>query len=316
MGPGPESLLPATIPYLTDAKADDGRWFVQAFGEFRRLKAARVAAPMSAALAPPGRPGVRLHVLGDMPMTAITALSPDPTRPKPPALDAEAGEGRASLILRRRSGDGGTLDSTFVTVFEPIAEGLPPLKRVGRVGAIDGGVLLYLETDDGPEYLLINLRPGTPLAVTLPDGRPASTDGLVLRIAPTGLQLAGGTRARYESIELGQERLTGRVVAAGRSVGDESRGWFEVEGRPEPFVGVEGRALLIGHGDATVHGWTIHSVEPAGRRRMRLFVREEPGFLIDPSSSEARYYQFPRVISPGPHEFSVSRIVRSDVVLK
>ncbi|HEY2156133.1 MAG TPA: hypothetical protein VGH33_10920, partial [Isosphaeraceae bacterium] len=161
--PGPESLLPPSIPYLPGGQADDGRWFVQAYGEFRRLSQGKATAPISATLAEPGRPGVRLHVFGDMPLTTFTALSPDPSRStsKLPSIDAEAGEGRSSLILRRRSPAGATLRSTFVTVFEPIGDGIAPLRRVGRVGSLDGHVLLFIETVDGPEYLLVNLRPGT-----------------------------------------------------------------------------------------------------------------------------------------------------------
>ncbi len=313
---GLESILPPNIPYLPNARADDGRWFVQSFGEFRRLAEARADSPMTATLAPPGRPGVRLHVFGDMPLTVFSALSPDPTRSRSPAVDAEAGEGRDSLILRRRSSDGSTLRSTFVTVFEPVGGASPPLKRVGRIGGLDGMVVLLIETSEGPEYLVINLRPGTPRAAALPDGRTATTDGLVLRITPAGMQLAGGTVAQLGGTELRQERLTGRVVASGRSAGAESRGWFEVEGWAEHFAGVEGRTLLIAHADGSAHGWTIQSVEPAGRRRLRLHVREEPGFLIDLTSGEARYYQFPRCISAGPHGFSVSRLVRSDVAGK
>ncbi|HEY2156296.1 MAG TPA: hypothetical protein VGH33_11750, partial [Isosphaeraceae bacterium] len=145
-------------------------------------------------------------------------------------------------------------------------------------------------------------------------GHAATTDGLVLRLSPTGMQLAGGTTGAVDGAELRQGKLSGRVLAAGRSPGPDARGWFEVEGTVDQFTGVEGRALLIGHGDGSVRGWTIRAIEDAGRGRVRVRVREEPGFLIDPSSSEARYYQFPRVVSPGPHEFSVSRIVRSDVL--
>jgi hypothetical protein len=46
---------------------------------------------------------------------------------------------------------------------------------------------------------------------------------------------------------------------------------------------------------------------------VRLHVREEPGFLIDPATSEARYYQFPRTSSIGPHEYTISRMSRVDV---
>ncbi len=316
--PGPESLLPSSIPYLSGGHADDGRWFVQAYGEFRRLSQAQATGPATATLAEPGRPGVRLHLFGDMPSTTFTALGPDPARSgsKSAAIDAEAGEGRSALILRRRSPKGETLRSTFVTVFEPIGEGIAPLRRVGRVGSLDGRVLLFIETADGPEYVLVNLRPATPQSVVLPDGHAATTDGLVLRLSATGMQLAGGTFGAVDAAEIRHEKLSGRVLGAGRSAGPDARGWFDLEGTAAQFAGVEGRALLIGHGDGSVHGWTIRSVVDAGEARVRVSVREEPGFLIDPSSAEARYYQFPRAVAPGPHEFSVSQIVRTDVPLK
>ena len=37
MSPVPISLLPPSIPYLANAHAEDGRWFVQAYGEFDRM---------------------------------------------------------------------------------------------------------------------------------------------------------------------------------------------------------------------------------------------------------------------------------------
>ena len=43
----------------------------------------------------------------------------------------------------------------------------------------------------------------------------------------------------------------------------------------------------------------------------RLYVREEPGFELDPVSRAARYYQFPQAGAPGPHQFRVGRISRS-----
>src|SRR5262249_42880846 len=36
-GRAPASLLPPTIPYVPSARAEDGRWFVQAYGEFAPL---------------------------------------------------------------------------------------------------------------------------------------------------------------------------------------------------------------------------------------------------------------------------------------
>jgi len=310
LGPGPETLLPPTILHLPNTRAEDGRWFVQAMGEFRGLAAGRSDGPMTATLAGPGRPGVRLHLLGPAPVSVYAGLTPDPTGTRPAPASAEPDEGRASLVLRRRSADGSSLASTFVTVFEPTGVG-PALKRVGRVASAADAVVLSLETADGDEHLVINLRPGTAQAVRLADGTTAATDGLALQLGPTGMHLAGGTFARAAGTELRQDRTTGRVVGAGRQPGDGSRGWFEVEGRPEAFAGVEGRCLLIRHGDGTVHGWTVRAVEPAGRKSVRLRVVEEPGFLVDPTTADAIYYQFPRTTLAGPHQASISRLART-----
>jgi hypothetical protein len=309
---GPDSLLPPKIPYLPGSSADEGRWFVQGYGEFRRLTIGKATAPILATLPASGRPGVRLHVLGDTPLTVFAGLSPDPTVDKAPAIAAESDEGRASLILRHRSADGSTINSTFVTVFDPQGAGTP-LNRVGRLATTADAVVLYLDTADGVEFLVINLRPGTPQTVHLTDGRPLTTDGLAVRISPTGYQLAGGTFARIGEFEFRQNRLTGTVLDAARISAPNSRGWFEVDGYPEQFAGVEGRSLFIRHGDGISHGWTIAGAESVAKRRVRLHVREEPGFLIDPATSEARYYQFPRTSSIGPHEYTISRMSRVDV---
>jgi hypothetical protein len=312
MVPGPETLLPPKIPYLATSSADDGRWFVQGFGEFRRLTSGNATSPIHATLRAEGRPGVRLHVLGDMPMAVLAGLSPDPTLDKPPATAAESEEGRASLILRRRSADGSTINSTFVTVFDPQGA-CPPLRRAGRLATTADAVVLHLDTADGVDFLVINLRPGTPQTVHMSDGRPLTTDGLAVRIGPAGFQLAGGTFARLGEFELRQDRLHGRVLEVARMAGPKSRGWFEVEGYPEQFAGIEGRSLFIRHGDGTSHGWTIEGAAGVAKRRVRLHVREEPGFLIDPATTEARYYQFPRTASVGPHEYSISRMSRLNV---
>ena len=71
-----------------------------------------------------------------------------------------------------------------------------------------------------------------------------------------------------------------------------------------------GRTLLIRHGDDTTHAWTLTRIEPIPNRRVRLYVREEPGFLIEGEGRAARYYQFPRTTSPGPHTFSLATIRR------
>lgn len=316
MAPGPATLLPPSIRFFPDARTADGRWFVQAYGEFRSLSEARLSKPTMASLNGPDGLGIRLHVLSDTPMTAYTASSPDPSVGTDTDIDAGTGPGqgagRAGLILRRRSEDGATLTTTFVNVFEPIATGAPPLLRVGRAHASPGTVIVYLETAQGSEHLVINLEPGTVREVKLPDGRALRTDGVAVRVTPHDLTLAGGSFAESGGGRARQEPASGRVVAAHRDVSSAGPGYFLTDAAvPDPDALV-GRTLLIRHGDGTVRGWTLTRVEntPDGDAA-RLHVHEEPGFLIEPESGHARYYQFPRNTAPGPHAFHVPRLTRA-----
>jgi len=309
--PGPATLLPPGLTFLPQARAEDGRWFVQSYGEFHPLGQALIKQPAQAVLAAgadssaPGT-GVRLHLLGDTPYTAVTATSPDPTRPARPG---EEDGGRGSLILRRRSADGSTLQTTFVTLFEPLSAAASPLKRVGRVASAAAAVVVYVEADAGPEHLVVNLTPGKPVSAPLADGRTLTTDGLAVRVTGSGLALAGGTFVECAGASLRQRTAGGRITGSVRRKEGPSRGWFEAgEPLPDPET-LAGRALLVRHGDGTIRGWTLERVENA-RNGARLFVREEPGFTVDETSGIARYYQFPQTTSPGPHDFRVSRIVR------
>ena len=301
LGPGPESLLPPTIPYLANTHADDGRWFVQGYGEFDRMSHGSATAPALATLGGPGRPGVRLHLLGDTPFAVVTGSTPRVTAPDEP--------GRSALLLRRDSKDGATLESTFVTVFDPIGP-RPGLTKVGRMTETPGFVVLYLETLDGPEHLVVNLRPGVIRTVQLADGRDLTTDGHVVRARRDELMLAGGTVASLSGVAVRQPSYGGRVLAAARFPTLEGRGWFETDAPIPAEASLVGRTLVIRHGDKTTHGWTLTRVEPAAEKRVRLHVREEPGFLIEGNDRVAHYYQFPGSTSPGPHTFSIATIRR------
>jgi hypothetical protein len=299
--PGPPTLLPPSIPFLPSSKAEDGRWFVQFFGEFAELSHGPSTRGATAILAEPGRAGVRLHLLGDTPFEVLKG-----TTPHAPSGDDPS---RAALLLRRESGDGSALTSTFVTVFEPTTP-TPTLIKVGRMTETPGFVILYLETIDGPEHLVINLRPGTIRTVELADGRELTTDGRVVRARRGELILAGGTVASTPGAVVRQPWVSGKVVAAVRYPTAEGRGWFETEDPVPDDPALIGRTLLIRHGDGTTHGWTLRRVEPVPNNRVRLYVREEPGFLIDGQDRAARYYQFPRTTAPGPHTFSIAAIRR------
>ena len=299
--PGPESLLSPSIAYLEKARAEDGRWFVQGYGEFARLSHGSADAPSRASLVEPGGSGVRLHLLGDGPLAILTGSTP--------RLRSSGDLGRSALILRRNSVDGAVLDSTFVTVFDPVGAG-SGLSKVGRMTSTPGFVVLYLETPDGPEHLVINLRPGLPRSVQLADGRDLTTDAFVVRARRDELMMAGGTVASAAGVAVRQPSYSGQILAAARFPNPESRGWFETDAPIPPDPALNGRTLLIRHGDGTGHGWTLERIEPIANNRVRLHVREEPGFLIEGENRNAQYYQFPQTSSIGPHRFTIAMIRR------
>lgn len=304
--PWSESLLPPGLTFVPTARVEDARWFIQAYGEIIARQRGNLEAAATASLMGPGSQGIRLHILGDTPTTAITGMSPDPSNP---SRDPGDDSGRATLIVRRRAKDGSTLNSVFVTLIEPISGMVPPLTRVGRVTSPAGTIVLLIETAEGPEHLVVNLAPGTPCRVTLADGRILLTDGLVARATSNGLVLAGGTFADVPGFSVRQRSANGAITGSFRRSSAENRGSFETNAPLSDPDSLKGRVLLIRHGDGTSHGWTIDRVANL-RKSARIFVREEPGFDIDPTSGEARYYQFPLATAPGPHEFRVARIAR------
>jgi hypothetical protein len=325
----PASLLPRSIPYLVGARPADGRWFVQSLGEFQPLAQASLTGPSIAGLVTPAGtstpasppvpggsrktgkvPDLRLHILGDMPVTAYTAQSPDATRSAPAAGQQTADAWRSSLVLRRGSAQGQPLRSTFVTLFEPGGPEIRPLRRVGRVSSRPDVVVVMVEDEAGPEYLLINLSPGTTQSVPLPGSRYVSFDGLALRVRADGLVLAGGTFAEGSGKLVSRANITGALTASVRRPTGRALGWFETPERLPEDPALAARTLIVQHGDGTCRSWTLEAIEtsPVGSR---LHVREEPGFEIDAQTREARYYQFPRVTAPGPHRFRVADLARS-----
>ena len=302
--PGPESLLAASIPFLDTAKADDGRWFVQAYGEFAHLKHAKAVRPSIAEWQEASRTALRLHLLDDAPYEVVVGSSPRTTVDDEPI--------RAALVVRRQAGDEAPLESTFVTVFDPTLGGSNGgnLLKVGRMNNTPGFVVLYLETPDGPEHLAINLRPGTARKTQVADGRELVTDGRVVRARRDQLMLAGGSVASLGGVAVRQPILSGKILSATRFASGDGRGWFETDteipNRPE----LVGRTVIIRHGDGTTHGWTLRAVEPLANHRTKLHVREEPGFTIEGKEGVARYYQFPATTSPAPHTFRIATIAR------
>jgi len=326
--PAPRSLLPGTIRFLPEAPVSQGRWFVQSYGEFRPETQAGLSGPTVARLSrhtpqedldkassraiPREADGleVRLHILGEFPLTAIEAFSPEPAKSDVPV--ARRGTlGRSSLILRRRSQRGETLRSSFVTVIEPSGPAFHPIRRVGRVESAGDVVVLMIETGIDTEYLLVNLEPGTTRRAQLPSGKYVTFDGVALRVRDASLALAGGTFAEGSGRLASMSSIDGILHEAVRDPTPEGGGWFLTSAVIEDLDRVSGRCLVVEHGDGSRRAWTINSVKPAPKGT-RLFVCEEPGFRIDPNDGTAHYYQFPQVLARGPHRFSVARIARSD----
>jgi hypothetical protein len=324
-----ENLLPTSITFLPGARPDQGRWFVQSYGEFEAQARGALRAPSLAGLvgdeasSDGGRPHqasapaeagsedspALLHVLGDTPIAAITALSPElPPREKADGR-ASATTRRASLVLRRQSQQGEALTSRFVTLIEPTGRGFHRLRRVGRVSSSPETIVVQVESADGLEYLLVNLKPGATQRVQLPSGKYTSFDGLALRVREQGLVLAGGTFAEGSGRLVSQPRLSGAIVEAVRRPSERGLGWFLTPERLPDDPAVVGRTLSIQHGDGSSRCWTLDSIESTAAGT-RLYVREEPGFTIDSRDRSVVYYQFPQVTAPGPHRFRLAQIAR------
>ena len=325
----PASLLPPSVVFLESAKPEEGRWFVQAYGEFRPIEMARVDGPCQVLLG--GRPivpetrlaslrevdetkpALRIHLLGDMPATIITATSPDSPGPEASASSETEAPERSSLIIRRRSEDGSTLKSNFVTLFEPLEAGLAPLDQVGRVESVANAIVILVDSPEGSEHLIINRTPGVAARVQLANGRFVTTDGLVTRIRGDEVVLAGGTHAEASGKLVSGINIGGVITGASRKLSQRGRGWFLTSSKLPSIdtASVKGRALIVEHGDGSFRSWTLDSIEPSSEGT-RLHVREEPGFLVDPKTGAAQYYQFPRNAPPGPHRFRIAQITRSN----
>jgi hypothetical protein len=298
---GPDSLLPPALRYLTTARAEDGRWFVQSLGAVDRLASARLDGPTNAWLDVAEGPGVRLHLLADLPADLHAGRSPVP-----------GGGARGTLVLRRRSAEGGTLSSRFVTVYEPTGTTVPGLRRVGRVDGPPDAVVLLIQGADGDEHLAFNLRPGTERTLTLADGRSLVTDALAVRVDANGLTLAGGQFATLGDLTVRAERVAGRITGVGPEPdpGATTRSVFEVEAAIADPAAVAGRALLVRHGDGVARGWTVEYAELIDAEHARLHARELPGFHLDAQTGAAVYDQYPGTSHPGPHRFVIPGLSR------
>lgn len=306
---GPDSLLPGSIPFVSNAPAEGGRWFMQSYGVFRDLRQGVLRQPGLAWLEPRSGASLRLHLLGSMPALLLSGISrPDAPDPRDPSRPAPGG-GRAILLVRRTTDASAPLRSRYVTLIEPVAAAIPAILRVGQVESPGETVVVLAVLKQGPEHIVVNLQPGREIEVRLADGRTLATDGLAVRVRGNDLAFAGGTYATLEGLSsLTHDRLTGQILEARREASGSAWGAFCVSGPLSDPEHLPGQTLVIRHADGTSRGWTIDRAQVDEESRNWLFVREEPGFTIDPDRGEAVYYQFPRLRLPGPHQYVVARI--------
>jgi len=308
--PAAGSLLPPSITFLPTARAEDGRWFVQAYGEFQPKLKAALEGPARVDLSPRagGIPALRLHLLGDAAAALVVADSAD--APAVPGGAPDPAAPRSSLIVRRRSETGADLSSVFVTLFEPMRSGLAPLERVGRVESGPDVVVVVVEAPEGTEHLVFNRKAGKVVRARLANGRGVETDGLMVRVRGDDVTLVGGTYAEAAGKLVSQPGVRGTIVAAERQADGRSRGFFLTPEKLPDGLAVAGRTLFIRHGDGPSRAWTLVAAEPTAGGT-RLHVREEPGFLVDEATGAAEYYQFPMTAAPGPHRFHLALSARS-----
>jgi hypothetical protein len=295
MRAGSESLLSSSIPFVPHARADYSRWLVQGLGAIKHLEQANLQQPVWATLADHTRHGVRVHLLGDLPMTLARGIWQD--------FDhrGDETEGRSVLVQRRVSADGRDLDTRFVDVFEPLATPHGQSRRVARVESPGALTIVLFDDRTSLNYLAINATPGQSTSAVLPDGRLLRTDALAVLVRPNSLIMAGGSFAECARQRVDAAVLGGRVVASGRNEGAGAPGWFELEGAGADVAAMRGRTLVIKHDDGTSRAWTVADASPTAGNRIRIAVREEPGFRIEPATGDAVYYQYPLTRHHGPH---------------
>ena len=170
--------------------------------------------------------------------------------------------------------------------------------------------MVLVESPEGTEHFIFNRKPGTRVQVQLASGRYVTTDGLAVRVREDEIVLSGGTYAEANGSLASQPSVRGAITAAERAQGDHGRGWFLTSDKLPEGLAAAGRTLFLEHGDGSVKAWTLDSVEPIAAGT-RLWVREEPGFTIDPATGDAAYYQFPLNTAPGPHRFRLAQTTRA-----
>ena len=259
---------------------------------------------------PAACPGLRLHVLGDAPMTVFTALSPDPARAGKASHGGAGEPRRASLILRRQSRQGEALRTHVREPVRARRAGVPapPAGRPRLLGRERGRRVSWKRSTDRNTCWSTSSRE-RPVGFRCPAAATSRSTAWRCGCGKSGLVLAGGTFAEGAGKLVSQASLAGTLSGSVRRRTDRGLGWFVTAGstcRRSRARGTNAdRSARRRH--LPVLDARFPRIEPEGTR---LHVREETGFTLDPADGSARYYQFPQVTVPGPHRFRLSQIAR------
>ena len=253
-------------------------------------------------------PGVRIHLLGDLPAMAIVAVSPDPARATLAARQSGAEPGRASLLVRRRSAAGEALSSALRDRVRACGQGVPS-------AAADRPRLVRTRCDRRARGN--RRRPGVSAgepeswidAAGCVAGRTyVSFDGLAARVREHEVVLAGGTFAEGAGRLVSQPNLAGTLTGSVRRTTDRGLGWFIT---PEHLADGPGNCRPLAGGRA----WRRHVpvLDPRfGRIAARRHSPSCPGRAgLSHRSPQRRgpVLSIPQV-KRGPHRFRVSQIAR------
>ena len=209
----------------------------------------------------------------------------------------------------------------FVAVWEPF-KGEPFISKVENLQfdyGKDMAVALRIELKDRVDYVISTVdEPPYKLRCFGGDIRIMGRIGVIseergnvrfMRLIDGVLLAKGGYVLK------GSGRVSGRVLEVHRRGVNRSRGHFKVDRRIPEDRPLDGRLMIVVHGDGSTHGYTISRVENTGDHGI-IYVKEDPGFEIaekiigDRRVTETIFKRFPENRIIGENKFYIVNLER------
>jgi len=249
---------------------------------------------------------LRSTLLGQADSRVVLARTPQ-VRPIGPGSSADESKlddyWRPSVCVRRE-GDA-PLRSTFVAVQQPYVgetfiNGVESLRR-------DDAVVAVRVTHTAGRDTIISQSAGATIAID-----DITTDALlaVVRRTDDGVVFAwmiGGTTLRCGDVSLQSPGAwRGDIAAVERDPQSEQYRFTTSAPPPPPEVALADAAILVTHGDGTVHAYRIRAVSRDGDATV-IELRDDPGFTIDGNTT--RFISYPQRGVEGDNTFTVLPVV-------